>query len=82
MGQTRRQKPKRLGRKLRAIRNGLGVNQPEMARLLELKKSYTVVSAFERGTREPDLLILLRYAKLARVSTDVLIDDTKNLPGK
>jgi transcriptional regulator with XRE-family HTH domain len=80
MGQSRRQKPKRLARKLLAIRKGLGVSQPEMATLLKLKKSYTSVSSFERGKREPDLLILLRYAKLAGVSTDVLIDDELDLP--
>jgi transcriptional regulator with XRE-family HTH domain len=80
MGQSRRQKPKRLALKLLAIRNGLAVSQPQMAKLLELKKSYTAVSAFERGEREPDLLILLRYARLAGVSTDVLIDDKLDLP--
>jgi len=71
----RRWQPKRLPRKLLAIRQKLGVSQTEMAKLLELKVSYTVVSAFERGKQEPDLSILLRYARLAGVSTDVLIDD-------
>lgn len=82
MGRTRREKPKRLARKLLAIRQGLGVSQTDMAKLLKLKKAYTAVSAYERGTREPNLLLLLRYAKLAKVSTDVLIDDTKDLPRK
>jgi transcriptional regulator with XRE-family HTH domain len=82
MGRSQRQKPKRLARKLLAIRRGLKASQTEMAKLLKLRGSYTAVSAYERGTREPDLLVLLRYAKLAKVSTDVLIDDTKNLPGK
>lgn len=80
MGRTRRRKPKRLGRKLAAIRNDLGVSQSEMARLLDLQASYTVVSSYELGTGEPDLLTLLRYAKLARISTDVLIDDHLHLP--
>jgi len=80
MGRTRRRKPKRLGRKLAAIRNGLGVSQSEMARLLQLEASYTVVSSYELGTGEPDLLTLLRYAKLAGISTDILIDDKLNLP--
>jgi transcriptional regulator with XRE-family HTH domain len=79
MGRTRRRKPKRLGRKLAAIRNDLGVSQSEMARLLDLQASYTVVSSYELGTGEPDLLTLLRYAKLARISTDILIDDKLNL---
>lgn len=80
MGQTRRQKPKRLARKLLAIRNRLKLSQPEMAKLLKLKVAYTVVSAFERGKQEPDLIILLRYARLAKVSSDVLIDDELDLP--
>ena len=36
---------------------------------------------YELGTRQPDLLVLLRYARLAGVSTDVLIDDKLKLPG-
>ena len=80
MGQTRRRKPKRLARKLLAIRKRLDASQPEMAKLLELKVSYTIVSGYERGKQEPDLFVLLKYARLARVSTDVLIDDKLNLP--
>jgi transcriptional regulator with XRE-family HTH domain len=80
MGRSQRQKPRRLARKLLAIRQGLGASQTEMAKLLKLRGSYTAVSAYERGTREPDLLVLLHYAKVAKVSTDVLIDDTRNLP--
>jgi transcriptional regulator with XRE-family HTH domain len=80
MGRSRRQKPKRLARKLLAIRQNLGVSQTEMARLLELKIAYTVVSGYERGKNEPDLIVLLKYARLAGVSTDVLIDDKLKLP--
>lgn len=80
MGQSRRERPKRLARKLLAIRNRLGVSQTEMARLLNMKASYTAISAYERGTREPGLIILLRYARLAQVSTDDLIDDKISLP--
>ena len=75
-----RQKPKKLARKLLAIRQQLGVSQTEMARLLELKKTYTVVSSYESGRREPDLLVLLRYARLARVPMETLVDDKLDLP--
>jgi transcriptional regulator with XRE-family HTH domain len=51
-----------------------------MARLLKLEISYTAVSAYELGTREPDLLTLLAYARVAGISTDVLIDDKLSLP--
>ena len=80
MGRTRRRKPKHLGRKLAAIRNDLGVSQSEMARLLDLQASYTVVSSYELGTGEPDLLTLLAYARLAGVSVESLIDDKMKLP--
>jgi transcriptional regulator with XRE-family HTH domain len=79
MGTTRR-RPKNLARKLLAIRNKLDVSQTEMARLLDLDVAYTAVSGYELGTRQPDLLVLLRYARLAGVSTDVLIDDKLKLP--
>ena len=80
MGRSRRQKPKRLARKLLAIRQGLGASQTEMAKLLKLKKTYTVISSYERGTGEPNLIILLRYARLARVPVETLIDDELKLP--
>ena len=79
MGTTRR-RPKNLSRKLLAIRKKLDVSQTEMARLLDLDVAYTAVSGYELGTRQPDLLVLLRYARLAGVSTDVLIDDKLKLP--
>jgi transcriptional regulator with XRE-family HTH domain len=40
------------------------------------------ISGYELGTREPSLPTLLKYARLAGISTDVLIDDTLDLPGK
>jgi DNA-binding XRE family transcriptional regulator len=80
MGQTRRRKPKRLGRKLLAIRKRLDVSQHEMARLLNLKTSYTAVSGFEQGNRETDLLTLLRYARLGGVTLEHLVDDKMKLP--
>lgn len=80
MGQRGRQKPKLLASKLFAIREKLGISQSEMASRLELEAPYTTVSAYERGKQEPDLIILLRYARLVGVSTDVLIDDKLHLP--
>jgi transcriptional regulator with XRE-family HTH domain len=75
-----RRQPKKLARKLLTIRQRLGVSQTEMAKLLKLEISYTAVSAYELGTREPDLLTLLQYARVAGISTDVLIDDKLKLP--
>ena len=79
MGNARR-KPRKLAEKLLAVRQRLGVSQTEMARLLELKQTYTVVSSYENGRREPDLIVLLRYAKLARVPMETLVDDKVKLP--
>jgi transcriptional regulator with XRE-family HTH domain len=78
----RRQQPKHLPRKLLAIRKQLGVSQTEMAKLLRLKQAYTVISSYERGTREPDLLTLLRYARLVNTPLEVLVDDELKLRDK
>jgi transcriptional regulator with XRE-family HTH domain len=80
MGRSRRNKPKKLGEKLFSIRTGLKMSQTQMARALELKVHYSAVSNFELGTREPDLLIVLRYARLARVSMETIVDDDLSLP--
>ena len=40
------------------------------------------ISAFELGTREPPLPVLLRYAQAAGVWVDVLINDGLDLPAK
>ena len=68
MGRSGRLRPKRLGRKLRAIREHLGLSQTQMSKALGLKVHYSAVSNFELGTREPDLIVLLRYARLAGIS--------------
>jgi len=38
------------------------------------------VSGYEQGEREPALLTLLAYARLAGVSVETLIDDELDLP--
>ena len=82
MGHRPRRKPRKLARKLTRIRKKLGLSQSEMIRALgladELRQSH--ISGFELGTREPSLIVLLRYARLAGVSTDALIDDKLDLP--
>jgi transcriptional regulator with XRE-family HTH domain len=56
------------------------MSQTQMARGLELKVHYSAVSNYELGTREPDLLIVLRYARLVDVPMEMLVDDELNLP--
>ena len=83
MARIPRPKPARLPEKLVQIRLALGLSQGEMLRRLELDHlTRTTVSAYEVGTSEPPLPILLKYARLAGVSTDVLIDDGLDLPAK
>jgi transcriptional regulator with XRE-family HTH domain len=81
MGTARRRKqPRGLSGKLLAIRRKLQLSQTQMAKQLQLKKAYTVISSYERGTREPDLVTLLRYARLAKVPLETLVDDDEKLP--
>lgn len=84
MGLRKRPTPRKLPKKLTLIRKHLGLSQGEMVKALGLSKGYTRVSisGYERGEREPPLPILLKYARLARISTDVLIDDKLDLPSK
>ena len=44
--------------------------------------SYFRISNYGLGTGEPPLPVLLAYARLAGILTDVLIDDELDLPGK
>jgi transcriptional regulator with XRE-family HTH domain len=73
--------PKRLGEKLKAIREHRGWTLDEMAAALgrEGASRRARVYEWEAGVRQPDLPTLLAYARLAGVSTDVLIDDEQEL---
>ncbi|MET0623089.1 MAG: helix-turn-helix transcriptional regulator [Pyrinomonadaceae bacterium] len=84
MGTKPRMKPERLAEKLRQIREALGLSQSGMWRHLGVEELIWAkqISTYELGKNEPPLLILLRYAEAAGVSTDVLIDDRRDLPAK
>jgi transcriptional regulator with XRE-family HTH domain len=77
---NRRLKPQRLAAKLLAIRQHLGLSQTKMLKLLESNIRYHRISEFETGTREPNLMVLLQYARLANVTVESLIDDNLDLP--
>ncbi len=83
MGHARR-RPARLAEKLLQIRTVLGLSQTEMHRRLDVGDEipYTRISDFELDKSEPTLMILLSYARLAAVPTEVLIDDDLDLPDK
>ena len=80
MGRSPRFRPARLAEKLLAIRQRLGLSQTQMCKALDLRVDYSAISNYELGTREPMLDVLLKYARLAGISTDVLIDDALELP--
>ncbi|MFL6213309.1 MAG: helix-turn-helix domain-containing protein [Blastocatellia bacterium] len=82
MGRASRPKPARLAEKLVRIRAAFGLSQNELISRLGLTKEILRedISAFERGIREPPLPILLKYARLAGIYVDALIDDEVQLP--
>lgn len=81
-----RPQPDRLAEKLRQIRILLGYTLDEMAQALaQVKRSppdKSYIHRFEAGTREPSLLVLLEYSRVAGVRLEVLVDDELNLPAK
>jgi transcriptional regulator with XRE-family HTH domain len=85
MGRSHRPRPARLGEKLRQIRASLGLTLEQIIERLDYKDSPlypTNISGMERGEREPPLTLLLAYARLVNITTDILIDDERNLPTK
>ena len=80
MGQRRRAQPKYLAAKLRAIRQRMGASQTQMIAILDMDMTAARISEYEQGKREPSLLVLLRYARIAGVHVDDLIDDRIVLP--
>lgn len=81
-----RPQPDRLAEKLRRVRTMLGYTLEEMARALAgARKSPPAkshVHRFEAGMREPSLLVLLEYARVAGVALEVLVDDDLDLPAR
>lgn len=81
-----RPKPDRLAEKLCQLRTRLGYTLEEMAQSLSgVKKSppdKSHIYRFEAGAREPSLLVLLEYARIAGVPLEVLVDDESELPMK
>lgn len=76
--------PKRLGEKLRRIRDALELSQNEMLKRLGSPEGIlgTSISGYERGVREPPLLVLLAYGRTVGVSVEMLIDDEMDLPAR
>jgi transcriptional regulator with XRE-family HTH domain len=81
MGRGSRQRPKKLGRKLAKIRKHLGFSQDGIVKQLGMGSKITRndISKYERGLREPSIVVLLKYARLAGTSLESLVDDELKL---
>lgn len=83
MGTGKRVKPIRLAEKLKAIRESLGLTTEELIIKLDCPSvplHRASITQYEKGRREPPLLVLLNYAKLIDTTVNTLIDDELNLP--
>jgi transcriptional regulator with XRE-family HTH domain len=75
--------PKKLAKKLALIRLRLGLSQTQLVGALNYRATplyASQISNFEQGKREPPLMVLLAYARLADVSMECLVDDKMKLP--
>lgn len=79
MGLKRRPYPRKTARKLKQIRLRLGLSQGEIAARLGVENR-AQISAYENGTRDCPIPYLLRYARLARVPLETIVDDQLSLP--
>jgi transcriptional regulator with XRE-family HTH domain len=80
MGEKARPKPKQLAKKLLSIRLALGLSQNELIKALQVNLNQGRISDYESGTGEPSLPVLLKYARLAGICVERLIDDKLDLP--
>jgi len=79
MGTRKRLYPRRTAKKLKQIRQRLGLSQGEIANSLGVENR-AQISAFENGKRDAPIIVLLRYARLAKVPLEAVVDDQMNLP--
>lgn len=79
-----RPRPRRLGSKLREIRQGLGLSQSQMLARLGLEETmhYGRISQYENDEREPTLMTLLAYSHVAGVHLEDIVSDDLDLPTK
>jgi transcriptional regulator with XRE-family HTH domain len=84
MGRALPAKPKRIAEKLFQIRQSLELSQNQMLRRLGSpdRLLQTSISGYERGIRDPPLLVLLAYSEVAGVHLEVLVDDALDLPAR
>lgn len=79
---NKRAMPKKLGKKMKQIREGLGMSQREIVKALNYKDTplrASQISQYETGQREPTMMLVLAYARLANVPMECLVDDKMKL---
>lgn len=79
----KKQRPARLGEKLRAVRERFGYSYAEMAEKVSNDDAWihrNQVYRYEAGLSDPPILILWRYSLLAKIKMEIFADDERNLP--
>jgi len=74
--------PKKLGKKMKQIREGLGMSQREIVKALNYRDTplrASQISQYETGQREPTMMLVLAYARLAEIPMECLVDDKMKL---
>ena len=74
MGSLRPQ-PKRIGPKVLAIRQHLGLSQMQMKDRMSFPGDYGRISDYELGKRVPTILTLLADARAAKIPLEQIVDD-------
>jgi len=85
VGQNKRLIPAKQGRKLKAIREHLGLTQEELIKRLDcpsIPLHTGTITYYEKNLRDPSSVVLLKYARLVKVPVEALIDDELGLPFK
>jgi len=60
----------------------MGLSQTDLLTRLGFDIHYSRISEYELGKTEPPLPILLKYARMASVTMEVLVDDELDLPDR
>lgn len=81
MGLKPRLRVERLPEKLKQIRISLRLSQNELLENLGFDNVFdrSTISHYENGEREPPLPVLLKYARIAGISLESLVDDEMEL---
>lgn len=66
----------RFSERIRKLREEAGINQPQLAQILEVKTA--TINRYENNVREPEYATLIKIADFFNVSTDYLLGRTEN----